>query len=160
MGASVRGHLIHMNPGLLSAVLSGAAAIIVAVLSYLLTKRKEREADWRKVKFEHYKEYVAALSGIVEGHATAEGHIRYVHAVNTLTLVASPSVVQALYAYLDYNSARDVAKSLKRHDELLTALLDALRQDVYPLRRRHNDPKTFRLITVPPDMRSPGPAEQ
>jgi hypothetical protein len=35
---------------------SWVVAIVVAVLTYVFTKMKEREADWRKVKLELYKE--------------------------------------------------------------------------------------------------------
>jgi hypothetical protein len=141
----------------LLAAISGATAVIIAVLTagltYLLTKRREREADWRRMKLDHYKEYVAALSGIVEGRDTPEGHIRYVDAVNTLTLVASPPVLHALYEYLDYSASRSANKSIEQHDKILTSLFNALRQDVYR-HRRSGDSQTFRLISIPPDMRS------
>lgn len=133
-------------------------AIVVAALTagatYLLTKRREREADWRKMKLDLYREYMAALSGIVEGRETEEGHVRYVDAVNSLALVASPPVLKKLYAYLDYNSSSNVSKSLEQHDELLTNLVNALRQDVYPDASR-GDSRAFRLITLPPHIRSP-----
>jgi hypothetical protein len=149
---------MNMDSAAFPAAISGAVAIIVAALTagatYLLTKRREREAEWRKMKLDLYKEYVAALSGIVEGRDTEEGHIRYVDAVNTLTLVASPPVLKALYAYLDYSTSRNVNKTIERHDEILTNLINTLRRDVYPDAHRGGHSQTFRLITVPPDMRS------
>lgn len=33
-------------------VIASSAAVMVAALSYLFTKMKEREADWRKWKYE------------------------------------------------------------------------------------------------------------
>ena len=147
-----------MDSGTLVAIISTATAVVVAGvtagLTYLFTKLREREADWRKLKLDYYKEYVSALSGIVEGRDTPEGHIRYVDAVNSLTLVASSEVLRALYAYCDYTTSRNPNKSLERHDKVLTSLLDALRQDIYPKHRRRSDTQSFRLITVPPDMRS------
>jgi len=147
-----------MNNAAFSAAISGAVAIIVAALTagstYLLTKRREREADWRKMKLDLYKDYVAALSGIVEGRATPEGHIRYVDAVNNLTLVGSSGVLAALYDFLDYNSYRNTDKSMDRHDKLLATLLRELRQDIYPADRRSNARLPFHLITVPPDIQS------
>ena len=147
-----------MDSAALSAPIVGASTMAVATatagLTYLLTRRREREADWRELELDRYQEYVAALSGIVEGHATPEGHIRYVHAVNTLTLVASPAVVRALYAYPDYNSFSNVGnKSIDQHDRLMTALFDAVGQVVYPARRRSRDRQGFRLLNLPPDMR-------
>ena len=52
-----------MNPIILVASIPAAAA--VAALSYLLNKRRERESEWQKLKLDHYKEYVLALSGVV-----------------------------------------------------------------------------------------------
>src|ERR1019366_5507577 len=106
-------------------------------------KRREREADWRGLKLDYYKEYVSALSGIVEGRDTPEGHIRYVDAVNGLTLVASSEVLRALYAYCDYSTSRNPNKSLEQHDKILTSLLDALRQDIDPKHRRRSDNQSF-----------------
>ncbi len=67
---------------MLVAIISAATAVVVADvaagLTYLFTKRREREADWRKLKLDYYNEYVSALSGIIEGRGTPEGHIRYV----------------------------------------------------------------------------------
>jgi len=136
----------------ISGVTIVTGAVVTAVLTYLFTKRREREADWRKLKLDQYKEFVSALSGIVEGRETPEAHLRYVDAVNSLTLVASPDVLRALYAYMDYS--RNTDKTLEQHDRILTNLMNALRQDVYPHRHREDVSQTFRLITVPPDMRS------
>ncbi len=65
--------------------------LLVAVVTYVLTKKREHEADWRKAKLEHYREYVAALSAVVQGREiTPSAQARYADAVNALTLVASP----------------------------------------------------------------------
>ena len=79
-----------MTVALLTNMGSWAAAIVVAVLTYVLTKRKEREADWRTVKLELYKEYINAVAGIPEGRMTPESEMRYHDACNTIGLVASP----------------------------------------------------------------------
>jgi hypothetical protein len=142
----------------LLAAISGATTVTVAAvtagLTYVLTKRREREADWRKLKLDHYKEYMSALSGIVEGRDTPEGHIRYVDAVNNLTLVASSQVLRALYVYMDHTTSRNMDKNREHHDELLTILVNALRKDIYPADHQGNDLPRYRLITVPPHMRS------
>jgi hypothetical protein len=140
------------------AVLSGAVA--TAGLTYFLTKRGEREADWRKMKLDQYKEYVAALSGIVEGRDTPEGHIRYVDAVNSMTLVASLQVLRALHAFMDYTTSRNIDKNIEMHDRILTNLIHALRQDVFPHHLHDDTSQAFRLITVPPDLRSSGSSSE
>jgi hypothetical protein len=147
-----------VDSAFLLAVISSATvvsgAVVTAGLTYFFTKRREREADWRKFKLDQYKEYVAALSGIVEGRDTPEGHIRYVDTINSLTLVASPEVLRALYAYMDHTTSRNANKTREPHDKILTGLMNALRHDVNPRRHREKNLQTYRLITVPPDMRS------
>jgi len=153
----------QMDSTTFSAALSGAlvvaAAAVTAGLTYSLTRRREREADWRKLKLANYSEYVAAMSGIVEGRKiTSEAQARYTDAVNAMGLVASPDVLKALYAYLDENSYRSPARSLTRHDELLNELMSSMRQDINPSSRRKGDSLTFRLITDPPaPSNSPSP---
>ena len=79
-----------MNSTVLVAVISGAVALAVAALSYAFNKRRDREAEWRKLKLEHYKEFVAAISGVVGQRSTEQSHIRYADAVNSMVLVAPP----------------------------------------------------------------------
>jgi hypothetical protein len=143
---------VELSAAISGAVSLGVAAITVS-LTYLLTRYRERETDWRNLKLDCYKEYFTALSGIVEGRDTPEGHTRYVDAVNGLVLVASPQVLKALYAYFDHTTSRNTDKSIELHDKLLTDLTTTMRQDVYPPDRKARDPLQFRLITVPPYMR-------
>ncbi|MFZ5580220.1 MAG: hypothetical protein ACOZAQ_07160 [Pseudomonadota bacterium] len=44
------------------AVISAAANLTVAAITFFLTKRKEREAEWRKEKLEHYREFQGAIA--------------------------------------------------------------------------------------------------
>jgi hypothetical protein len=61
-----------MDAAIFVATISAAASILAAALTFLLTKSKEREAELRKQKLEHYKEFLDALSGIVGTDSTAE----------------------------------------------------------------------------------------
>jgi hypothetical protein len=79
-----------LDTGVLTALVSGSAAILVAAVTYALTKRREHEAAWRDLKLKHYQEYVAALSAVVGGRATADNRARYADAGNKLSLVAPP----------------------------------------------------------------------
>jgi hypothetical protein len=45
-----------------SAAISGTVAIVAVGFTYFLTKRRERDADWRKVRLEYYQEFIAALA--------------------------------------------------------------------------------------------------
>jgi hypothetical protein len=49
-----------MDATIFVSVISATAAVAVAALSYAF-KRREREAEWRKLKLEHYKEYISVL---------------------------------------------------------------------------------------------------
>jgi hypothetical protein len=82
------------------AIISAVTSILGAAVSFFFSMRKEREADWRKIKFEHYREFMAALSSIVGTDATLEGHQRFARACNTVQLVASEQVIKALQNFL------------------------------------------------------------
>lgn len=97
-----------------------------------------------------YQEFVRALSGIVEGRESSEAHTRYADAVNAMLLFAPPTVLDALDAFLAETSVSNPSRSLERHDQLLTALLKAMRQDVFPLLPNPNGDALFRLRTLPP----------
>jgi hypothetical protein len=120
-----------MSDAVTSTVLGLASSVVVAVLAYWFTKRREREAEWRKEKLSYYKAYVESLSGIVQGDDTPEGHKLYAKASNNLLLFAPASVIGALNAYRAENSLSNKEYwSARRHDELLAALLIAIRKDV------------------------------
>ncbi|AIO70264.1 hypothetical protein [Burkholderia oklahomensis] len=133
---------------LLSGAVTGLLPIVGVVVGALLTKKREHDADWRKSKLEHYREYMAALSGIVEGrNIEAAAHERYADAVNALMLVASARVLKALGALLVETSSPQ--RSREVHDRLLDDLLRAMRDDVQPSGRDDSGLLPFRLITVP-----------
>lgn len=142
-----------MELPLVTALVSALSALIVAGvgagLTYVLTKRREQEVEWRKLKLEHYRTYLAALSGVVSSRSTSDNQVRYAEAVNNLQLVAPDMVIAALYNYQDiikYNSA----VSVEAHNTALTELLRKMREDVHPsLSGRYQ--LRFRLFDVPPE---------
>ncbi|CAJ0803751.1 hypothetical protein LMG19083_03938 [Ralstonia psammae] len=102
----------------LTAIAAGLFALLVAVVTYLLTKKREHESEWRKAKLEHYREYVAALSGITEGRSSLAAQARYSDAVNSMTLIASPAVLAAVYAFQDEISFRNTMRTDEAYDRL------------------------------------------
>ncbi len=99
-----------MSPSVFVEVIASAAAVMVAALSYLFTKMKEREADWRKWKYEQYKEFVASLSGNVGPNPKIETHRTFLKACNTLNLIGSRGVLtslQALIASMNADNPRE-----------------------------------------------------
>lgn len=139
-----------MDTPILTAVIAAATALLVTGLTNYLTKAREREADWRRLKLERYRAYVSALSGIVEGSATSEAHRHYADAVNELQLVGSPQVLRTLKAFLAYTSYRNPQRQQERHDELLSELIRAMRRDLQPKEKSDDSERGFWLQAAPP----------
>lgn len=142
-----------LDSATITALISGAVAVTVAALTagatYVLTRRREQEAEWRKLKLERYTEYVAALSGVVQrSNVTSEARARYAHAINSITLVAPPTVLTALYAFQDELADRNVERTSDRAHELLSDLLSAIRRDIDPGDRQQAI--SVRFMSAPP----------
>lgn len=127
-----------------TAVASVLTAVVAAAITYVLTKRREHEADWRRLKLEQYREFVLALSGIVGRRSTPDAQGRYADAVNTMTLVAPPAVLRALQSFQAQISHRNRNQSLVEHDRALSTLLRAMRADVHPV--NPEDPQDFAFV--------------
>ena len=118
-----------METGVVVAIFAAVASLPGAALSFLSSMRKEREADWRKVIFEHYREFMTSLSGIVGSDATPEGHLRFAQASNTVQVVASRQVTGTQHDFRDYISASnrhrppDKPDALNEHEALLSILI-------------------------------------
>ena len=122
-------------------VLIPAIALIVAsAATILLTKHKERAAEWRSKKLAYYEEFIGAGSGIVGETAPPDAKIRFATAVNNLHLIASNGVLTALHRFCDEIAESNQQRSRDRHDELWSRL-------VWEIRRDLNDPPTKRPET-------------
>lgn len=109
-------------------IIAASSAIVVAAVSYLFTKSKERAADWRKWKYEQYKEFVISMSGVLGTDPTQEGRWSFAKACNTLHLTGSKGVLAGLHALLEEIGNSTPNKS--RHDALLSRLIWEIRKDV------------------------------
>ncbi len=118
-------------------------------MTYAFNKKREREAEWRKAKLEHYREYMAALSAVVGHRSNDKAQTRYSDAVNTLALVAPPSVLRTLYAFQEEIRMSNANHSQVNHDNLLGDLLREIRRDVHP-KRPDDEGIDFRLMDAPP----------
>jgi hypothetical protein len=112
------------------AIISAAAAIVVPAISFYLTKRKERQADWQRYKFELYKSLVQSLSGIVGTDSTPNGNKLFAEACNTLHLIASKGVLDALHDFQDEIRVSNTNRNDERHDALLSRLEWEIRKDL------------------------------
>jgi hypothetical protein len=138
-----------MSPILIASVVSSLVAILLAILTYYLTKQKEREADWRKMKLELYKTYIVALSGVVRHNPTFDDQTKYADALNSLWLFASLPVLKALDTFLDaglYHNNDEGGFSRQKH---LDNLLNVIRQDINPTPSSQVSNLTFRIMAPP-----------
>lgn len=133
-----------------SAIVSGSAAVIAVVLTNWLARRREHEADWRKLKFAQYQEFVLALSGIVNERSTPAAQARYSDAVNSMALIAPMEVLKPLTAFQSQISYINKTQSQESHDSLLDPLFRAMRADIQPRHAQEPVEYTFKLLGVPP----------
>lgn len=137
-----------MNATIVVATISALAAILVAAFTFWTTKNKEREAEWRKEKFLHYKEYMSALSDTVGSHSH-EAKKRYALAFNTVGLFSSQEVITCLHQYQKLTSRSAAEVPLDEHDKLLTELILAIRKDLKLKPKDNAATFSFKLIAPP-----------
>ena len=133
-----------MNNPLVISLISASGSIFVAALSYWFTKQRERDAEWRKQKLEHYRSLMVAISGVVKEHATVESYRVYADASNVIGLVASQDVVQRLQDFRHITRSSNPNVSMEEHDRALTALVLSIRRDLGVSPK--DDPSTFKYI--------------
>jgi hypothetical protein len=119
-----------MNGAVATSLIGLVGSILVAAFAYWLTKRREREAEWRKEKLTYYKAFIESLSGAIEGDDTPEGHRLYAKATNNLLLFAPQSVIEAVDAYRAENAISNVGRTMEAHNRLLARMLLAIREDI------------------------------
>ena len=119
-----------MPAAYITALITAAGPVVLAIITYALTKSREREADVRKERLAHYKDFVASLSGIIAGEETPEGQRAFARACNNLNLIAPQSVIQALQAFQHETRTSNPNPDRERHDLLLSQLLYEMRKDL------------------------------
>lgn len=79
------------------AIVTAAATIVVAVVSFMLNKRAQRQDAIQDRKLAHYEKLPASISDLaVDGTDKEEANERFAHNVNTIALVAPQPVITAL----------------------------------------------------------------
>jgi len=139
-----------MNANVTIAIITVAGSVVVAALSYFLTKRQQREAEWRTSKLKHYKALLSAISDLACEDPGTEAHQRFASAFNTIGLVAPQPVIDALVDFHNEIRISNLEKTPERHDELLVKLILAIRADLDV--RPPDDPASFQfhLVGSPP----------
>jgi hypothetical protein len=108
------------------AIIVAGTGLFASALTFFLTKSKEREGEWRRVRIEQYKELISAMSEAAGSNPSDAAKRRLALASNHIGLFASPAVLRHLTSLLDAVKSGQ----LERHDEMLTALMHAIRVDL------------------------------
>ncbi|MFZ1934200.1 MAG: hypothetical protein WCB27_26075 [Thermoguttaceae bacterium] len=140
----LRGRKGSTMPTEIATLITVVGGVIAAGATYLFTKWREREAEWRKDKREYYKAFMASCSANVEGDSTPEGKLAFNRATNDLSLIAPQRVIEALIAYREETSISNPDRRQDRHDQLLSRLLYEMRRDLAMSPK--DDEDTFRVI--------------
>ena len=119
-----------MSIQFLNALIAAAGSVLVAAATYWLTKKQERNAELRKEKLEHYKTFIASLSGILEKESSPEGQKAFALACNNMLLFAPQAVLEALRSFQEETRTSNPNRQNDRHDELLSNLLLEIRKDL------------------------------
>ncbi len=135
-----------MDSNIVVAIISASAAIVIASITYYTTKQREREAEWRKEKLAHYKEYFSALACNVGKHSNSESRKNYAIAFNTVGLFSSQEVIECLHIYQDLTHLPAEQVPQGEHDKLLSQLVLAIRKDLKLKPRDNRTTFSYKLI--------------
>lgn len=109
-----------------------------SLLTYYFTKKRELEAEQRKLKQEYYKSFIKALSDVAIDNSDDDAQKRLSEGFNSLIVISAPRVVQRLMEYhnfvrtdQDEEIARDSKQWTEKHDEILRSLIKEIRKDIY-----------------------------
>jgi hypothetical protein len=142
------------NESIIVAIITAAGSVLVAALTFYLTKRHALKVEWQQQKLNHYKVLLSALSDlVVDGTDKRDAHIRFCLAVNTMALVAPQYVIDALMQFQNEVNCRNPDIPPERCSLLLKGLLLAVRKDI-GLSGKDN-PETFCFHLIGP---APPPA--
>lgn len=120
-----------MNSNIMIAIITASGSVIVAALSFYLTKRNQLNIEWRREKIAHYNSLLRALSDLaVDGTDKRAAGEAFSRALNMIVLYAPQHVIKALMNFHDEAKWSNPNKLPERHDELLVALVAAIRKDV------------------------------
>ena len=110
-----------MPSDIFTALITASGAVVLTAAGYWFTKKREHEAELRKEKLEHYKDFAASLSGALLIGGSAEGRRVFATACNKLNLIAPQAVINALQDFQqrpNRHKESDPQTNLDQHDLL------------------------------------------
>jgi len=119
-----------MAADIVTALIAASGAIVLVAPTYWFTKKREREAELRKEKLEHYRDFVASLAGIISGESTPEDQRVFARACNKLNLIAPQAIILALQDFQQEIKITNNNKSDEKHDKLMSRLFYEMRKDL------------------------------
>ncbi|AXF84619.1 hypothetical protein DTO96_100329 [Ephemeroptericola cinctiostellae] len=120
-----------MSSEIIASIGTMLSALILATVSYWFTKKREREAELRREKLEHYKEFVVSINGVMRGNINKDGKQSFSIACNKLNLIAPQPIIIALQAFQQETADSNVDRTDdSKHDRLLSNLFYEMRKDL------------------------------
>jgi hypothetical protein len=113
------------------------ASTITVSLTYFFTKKHQLEMEERRLKEEYYKSFIKALSDVAIDNKDDEAQKRLSEGFNSLIVIASANVVKKLMEFHNFvrientDIPRNSEEWSAKHDDLLTELMKAMRQDLF-----------------------------
>lgn len=114
-----------MDTAVIVAIIGAAASLFTSALIFFLTKKKEREADWRRLKLARYDALLASINDLADNPRNG---VSFAKAANDVNLVASAEVLTALQSFIDYLAAPHYSTTVQ--NQYFTALIYAIRKDL------------------------------
>ena len=136
-----------MSETIIVTIITVSSTILLASLTFYLTKRHELSVQWRNEKLNHYKVLFSSLSDLaVDGTDKNKANMNFALAANTIALAAPQYVIDSLMAFHNEVKFSNPDKSPDRHDKLLIGLLLAVRKDIGLAKGDNGSTFNFHLI--------------
>jgi hypothetical protein len=120
-----------MDNSILIAIISASASILVAALTFYLTKRHQTRADWKREKLEHYRKLLISLSDLaVDGKNKERANQDFAEFSNTICLVASQEVIHRLMILHNEIKQSSDKRNFDLEVKLINDLMIEIRKDI------------------------------
>jgi hypothetical protein len=120
-----------MDNSVLIAIISASASLLVAALTFYLTKRNQTRADWKREKLEHYRKLLVSLSDLaVDGKNKEKANQDFSEFSNTICLVASQEVIYKLMLLHNKIKQSNEKRNWDLEVKLVNDLMIEIRKDI------------------------------
>ena len=120
-----------MDNSVLIAIISASASLLVAALTFYLTKRHQTRADWKREKLEHYRKLLVSLSDLaVYGKNKEKANQDFSEFSNTICLVASQEVIHKLMLLHNEIKQSNEKRNWDLEVKLINDLMIEIRKDI------------------------------